>query len=116
MADDSDSPDKIKKLDDRLSYLETVARDTVARLYEIEKRLGLVFQAVPRELKTTTEGDRNADSRLSAIEETLKPATPSEEPGPHIGRPMGDSSSEFINKAADKSSIITPPIFTTHAE
>ena len=52
MAEDSDSPDKIKQLDDRLQYLEYVARDTVASLYEIEQRLGLVFRAVPRELET----------------------------------------------------------------
>ena len=65
MAEDSDSPDKIKKLDERLNYLESVAHDTVARLYEIEKRLGLVFSAVPRELKGPAEIEREAQlSRL----------------------------------------------------
>lgn len=52
MAEDQSSPDKSKQLDDRLSYLEMVARDTAARLYEIEKHLGLVFHAVPRDIKT----------------------------------------------------------------
>lgn len=52
MAEDHSSPDKSKQLDDRLSYLELVARDTAARLYEIEKHLGLIFHAVPREIET----------------------------------------------------------------
>ena len=51
MAEHDSSPDKSKQLEDRLNYLELVARDTAARLYEIEKHLGLVFHAVPRELK-----------------------------------------------------------------
>ncbi|PYT06356.1 MAG: hypothetical protein DMF60_09560, partial [Acidobacteria bacterium] len=77
MAEDNDSPEKNKQLDDRLNYLESVARDTVARLYEIEKRLGLVFGAVPRELKTATRDER-ADqlSRLRAAEEALKSTAP----------------------------------------
>ena len=55
MAEDSSSPDKIEQLNARLDYLESVARDTVARLYAIEKQLGLVFRAVPRELNLPSQ-------------------------------------------------------------
>jgi len=50
MAEGSTSPDKLKQLDERLNYLESVARETVARLYAVEKHLGLVFKAVPKHL------------------------------------------------------------------
>ena len=73
MADDSSSSDKIKQLDDRLNYLESIARETVARLYAMEKHLGLVFRAVPRELDTPPQVDRESHlSRLRAVEEALK--------------------------------------------
>lgn len=71
MADDQSSPDKPKQLDDRLSYLELVARDTAARLYEIEKHLGLVFHAVPRDLTTASAATLED---LDAGDEKLKPA------------------------------------------
>jgi uncharacterized membrane protein len=71
MAEDESSPDKSKQLEDRLNYLELVARDTAARLYEIEKQLGLVFHAVPRELKKEP---------IVKTEETRSDATASEQP------------------------------------
>lgn len=71
--DDQSSPDKSKRLDDRLSYLELVARDTAARLYEIEKHLGLVFHAVPRDLKSASPG-KHED--VHAGDQALKPAEP----------------------------------------
>ena len=117
MAEDSDSPDKIKQLDDRLKYLESVARDTVARLYEIEQRLGLVFRAVPRELKTPTEGEREAQlSRLRAVEEALKPVTPSEQAPQHIDRAPLDQTSDLSSQPADKASTVAPPVSPTGAE
>jgi uncharacterized membrane protein len=79
MADDQSSPDKSKQLDDRLSYLELVARDTAARLYEIEKQLGLVFHAVPRDLKTASAGKHD----VHAGDEDLKPAEPASKLPPH---------------------------------
>jgi uncharacterized membrane protein len=92
MAEDSSPLDKIKQLDDRLSYLETVARDTVARLYEIEKQLGLVFHAVPRELNASAEIERRAQaSRLRAAEEALKGAQPPEKPSTHAGTTAPDT-------------------------
>ncbi|MEK6408382.1 MAG: DUF2339 domain-containing protein [Acidobacteriota bacterium] len=79
MAEDSDAPERTKQLDNRLNYLETVARDTVARLYEIEKRLGLVFRAVPRELKTPAQIEREGQlSRPRADKEALKSTTRSQ--------------------------------------
>jgi uncharacterized membrane protein len=88
MADDSSSPDEIKQLDARLNYLESVARETVARLYALEKHLGLVFRAVPRELQTppqpATEPRR---ARLDAVEEALKEAAP---PAAQIKPPAGE--------------------------
>jgi len=85
MAEDSSSPDKIKQLDNRLNYLESVARDTVARLYEIEKKLGLVFSAVPRDLDSSRESGQGAHlARLRNAEDALKvaplqtPASPAE--------------------------------------
>jgi uncharacterized membrane protein len=77
MADDSSPPDEIKQLDARLNYLESVARETVARLYAVEKHLGLVFRAVPRELQTPAQRETvPRQARLQAIEETLKTAVP----------------------------------------
>src|SRR5712692_10489300 len=87
MAEDSSSSDKIKQVQDRLSYLESVARDTVARLYEIEKRLGLVFRAVPRELG---ESEHEAQlSRLGTVEDALKSTTRFEKPAED--EPQGDA-------------------------
>jgi len=81
MAEDSSSADKIKQLDARLNYLESVARETVARLYAMEKHLGLVFGAVPRELDAPPQIDREAQlSRLRAVEEALKTPVPSSQP------------------------------------
>ena len=75
MADDSSAPEKLKQLDARLAYLESVARDTVARIYEIEKQMGLVFRAVPRELKSPSEKPESPAARLNAVEDALKTAT-----------------------------------------
>ena len=81
MADDSSSPDNIKQIDARLDYLESVARETVARLYAMEKHLGLVFRAVPRELDTPPQVGREAQlARLRAVEEAFKTAVPSSQP------------------------------------
>src|SRR6266567_5434428 len=81
MAEDSSSADEIKQLDKRLNYLESVARETVARLYAMEKHLGLVFRAVPRELDAPPQIDREAQlSRLRAVEEALKTNLPSGQP------------------------------------
>jgi uncharacterized membrane protein len=85
MAEDSTSPDKLKQLDDRLNYLESVARETVARLYAVEKHLGLVFKAVPKHLDQPAPTDEQArDSRLRAVEEALKRVPPiaPEKPAP----------------------------------
>src|SRR5215510_11658130 len=77
MAEDSTSPDKLKQLDDRLNYLESVARETVARLYAVEKHLGLVFKAVPRQLDQPPPVDQQTrDSRLRAVEDALKSVPP----------------------------------------
>jgi len=88
MADDSSSPDKIKQLDARLDYLESVARETVARLYAIEQHLGLVFRAVPRELGAAPQIQREAqESRLRAVEEALKTPAPSGQEKPRASEP-----------------------------
>jgi len=77
MAEDSTSPDKLKQLDDRLNYLESVARETVARLYAVEKHLGLVFKAVPKHLDQPAPVDQQTrDSRLRAVEDALKGVPP----------------------------------------
>ncbi|MFY9609388.1 MAG: DUF2339 domain-containing protein [Blastocatellia bacterium] len=47
MEDDNPSPEAIKRIADRLEYLETVARDAAARLYAIETRLGLPYRGAP---------------------------------------------------------------------
>ena len=91
MAEDSSSADEIKQLDKRLNYLESVARETVARLYAMEKHLGLVFRAVPRELDAPPQIDREAQlSRLRAIEEALKTSVPSSQPAPQEKLPAGE--------------------------
>ena len=77
MADDSNPPDEIAKLNDRLNYLESVARETVARLYAIEKHLGLVFRAVPRQVDAQPQAALDKDSsRLREVEERLKSVSP----------------------------------------
>ena len=115
MAEDSDSPDKIKQLDVRLNYLEYVARDTVARLYEIEKRLGLVFRAVPRELGTSGRiEDEGQLSRLRAVEEALKAVTP-DQAAQHIDRAPLDQGSDASRRPADTSSTVPPTVSSTDA-
>lgn len=117
MADDNSSPDKIRQLDARLSYLESVARETVARLYALEKHLGLVFRTVPRELETPPQADRESQlSRLRAIEDVLKtppsgqhtsqetPATEPPPPGPDLSRVAPPAS-----KPADESAPVHVP-------
>ena len=69
--DDSSEPEKIEELSTRLDYLESVARETVARLYAIEKQLGLVFRAVPRELEKPAQSV-DQRSRLDALEEAVR--------------------------------------------
>lgn len=77
MAEDDSSPDKQQQIEERVTYLESVARDTVARLYAIEKQLGLVFRAVPRELKPRPDVAPDAtNDRLRAVEDALRPSQP----------------------------------------
>jgi len=103
MADDSSAPDKIKQLDARLNYLESVARETVARLYAMEKHLGLVFRAVPRELDTPPQIEREAQlSRLRAVEEALKTTAPSSQPAEQEKPPSGEA-------AQPRSPVSKPP-------
>ena len=99
MADDSDSADKPKQVDDRLNHLESIARDTNARLYEIEKRLGLLFTAVPREIDQSARIEREDRlSPLRAAEEGLKSTTRSQKPGaqgePHATDQQRDTPSK----------------------
>src|SRR5436190_2788698 len=104
MADDSSSADKIKQLDARLNYLESVARETVARLYAMEKHLGLVFRAVPRELDVPPQIDREAQlSRLRAVEEALKTTVPPSQPAAQEKRPSRetDQPGSQVSKPAD---------------
>ena len=116
MADDNSSPDEIKQLDARLNYLESVARETVARLYALEKHLGLVFRTVPRELETPPQADREAQlSRLRAIEEALKTA-PSGQPASQESRSATEPPqpvsppAPLISKLADESApVYVPP-------
>src|ERR1041384_1895242 len=66
MAEDQDSSDKSKQFEDRLSYLEMIARDTAARLYQIEKQMGLVFHAVPREMKPPVNREPKQETKQEA--------------------------------------------------
>ena len=106
MAEDSSPLDKIKHLDDRLSYLETVARDTVARLYEIEKHLGLVFHAVPRELNASAEIERRAQASRVRDEEAGKPL---EKPSTHTGITAPDIVSGVNDQAQGEASTAESP-------
>jgi uncharacterized membrane protein len=74
MEDDNSSPDQIKRIADRLDYLETVARDTAARLYAIETRLGLGRREAPGRPDRTPQSERT----------TVQPAPPLpvQTPGP----------------------------------
>ena len=94
MAEDESSPDKSKQLEVRLNYLELVARDSAARLYEIEKHLGLVFHAVPRELKSTIEKEAEIKNGMPTVKETRA----SEEPGKGIVN-LEDSTQPIVSIA-----------------
>jgi uncharacterized membrane protein len=103
MADDSSSQDKLEQLDARLNYLESVARETVARLYAMEKHLGLVFRAVPRELGTPPQvKGETRDSRLRAVEESLKTVVPP-------GRPLAPEKPPASDLAQPASAPPEPP-------
>lgn len=112
--DDSSEPEKIKELSTRLDYLESVARETVARLYAVEKQLGLVFRTVPRELEKPAQ-PIDQRSRLDAVEEALRvketPKTqPREVPPPErapIIQPAPPESS--ISKPVVPEPVSTPP-------
>lgn len=117
MADDDSSPDKVRQLEDRLNYLETVARETVARLYAIEKQLGLVFRAVPRELNRSGVPAPQPPPP-PADKAGVKPQSPSAEratqeqrPGAPLFRPIAppEHSAEHAPKAVEGSSAPTPP-------
>jgi uncharacterized membrane protein len=111
MADDSSSPDKIKQLDARLSYLESVARETVARLYAMEKHLGLVFRAVPRELDASPRIERDAQlSRLRAVEEALKTAAPSSQPAAQEKLPATEPAQPVSQPHAGEPAQPSPPV------
>jgi uncharacterized membrane protein len=119
MAEDNDSPDKSKQFEDRLSYLELVARDTAARLYEIEKHLGLTFRAVSREIKPEPEikhEDQGPD--LGLLNESISPAAPSE--SYHVRADAAATTSErpapptalprdVRTRAEERPSIAVPP-------
>lgn len=105
MAEDQSSPDKPKQLDDRLSYLELVARDTAARLYEIEKHLGLVSHAVPRERKTPLETRHEGPGGIDEVMKTTEP----EQPSAHLtegisGEPAASQGPHVTPRVADRAS------------
>jgi uncharacterized membrane protein len=69
----------------------------------MEKHLGLVFRAVPRELDASPRIERDAQlSRLRAVEEALKTAVPSSQPAAQEKPPAGES-------AQPDSPIAKPP-------
>ncbi|HLG16931.1 MAG TPA: DUF2339 domain-containing protein [Blastocatellia bacterium] len=47
MPEDKPSPDQQTELKDRLEYIESVLRDAVARLYQVEMRMGIVRPPSP---------------------------------------------------------------------
>ena len=113
MAEDDSSPDKQQQIDERVTYLESVARDTVARLYAIEKQLGLVFRAVPRELQPQPEARPDAtNDRLRAVEDALKPSAPHRTPTGQPPTPVTQTPSQIPAprpSSADQSAKGTSP-------
>src|SRR5262249_32372235 len=114
--DDSSEPEKIKELSARLDYLESVARETVARLYAIEKQLGLVFRAVPRQLEKPIQ-PADQRSRLDAVEEALpvKETPPKTQPSqvPPAGKTPAIEPAQPespISKPTVSEPISTPPL------
>lgn len=114
MADDSSSPEKLKQLDARLAYLESVARDTVARIYEIEKQMGLVFRAVPRELKSPSEKKPESPAaRLDAVQDALKTATVPKLPTEEIERIERTAGAHNPDLGPDREAQIQKDVPTT---
>jgi uncharacterized membrane protein len=81
MDDETRSPDQTKVLE-RLEYVETVLRDAIARLYAIERRLGIIrpstSEAVPppQPSSETPPSPRQVPRTVPVIE---SPATPTPE-------------------------------------
>jgi uncharacterized membrane protein len=98
---DKPSRDDLSQIDERLKYLETIARETVARLYVIESRLGLahkdpwVKRDAPPAQHAPTQGQRVPPVPVPPTAQTPAPAaqqppTPGQQipahPSPHAGQ------------------------------
>ncbi len=95
MEDDNPSHKEIKQIADRLDYLESVARDTAARLYAIETRLGL--------------GYRTSPSRLSQPPQPQPPLTEQPVPPRPTEAPAGRTTASGIPAPADTPSSTSLP-------
>jgi uncharacterized membrane protein len=81
MAEDNSSRDRIEELNKRLDYLESISRETIARLYSIEMRLGIARSAADQGAARGPEPDRRsvAGAKAGAAVES-PPHVPSTRP------------------------------------
>ena len=78
MDDDKPALDQIKQIAERLNYLETVARDTAARLYAIETRMGWVIREPKPNSTHPPQGPPPSREQVAdpPPKQPTKPATP----------------------------------------
>jgi uncharacterized membrane protein len=65
MAEDNSSHDRIEQLNKRLDYLESISRETIARLYSIETHLGIARRMGDSSAARKPESDRPESDRQS---------------------------------------------------
>jgi uncharacterized membrane protein len=90
MDDDKSPQEQIKQIAERLNYLETVARDTAARLYAIETRLGLGYSRSPITVTHPPQGQPSSHEQVTgpSPERPSEPAKPEMQPGPIDSPPI----------------------------
>jgi uncharacterized membrane protein len=78
MAEDNSSPDIIEQLNKRLDYLESISRETIARLYSIERHLGIARRPADTGAAREAESGRQPVIRSKADPAfEARPAEPS---------------------------------------
>jgi uncharacterized membrane protein len=89
MDEDKSSPEGIDQINKRLDYLESIARETIARLYAIERHLGIAQRPAERSAARKPEPPGKLEP-LSKPEQPSKPEPPRQ---PVVGA-MLDQTSE----------------------
>ena len=112
MDDDKSSLEQIKQIAERLNYLESVARDSAARLYAIETRLGLGYRGTPSRASQSPPQPPASPAKPAASPASSKQASVSDYLGWSEGVQPPRSSETPGSAAHSASEIRTPPLTT----